>query len=208
MGKICYIVGAGDITNTTIRIPADSFVISADGGYMYLAENGIIPDLAMGDFDSLGYIPDNTQTMVFPCEKDYPDMMLAVLEAAKRGYDDIIIYGGMGGRLDHTIGNLQMLGAFSKKGVKVRLVDDEIVVTAITDSHLELKARSSGTVSVFAFACKEAYGVTIQGLKYELTDSILKADEPLGVSNEFVGNPALISVKQGTLIVIYPKEEK
>lgn len=204
MGKRCCIVGAGDITNTTINIPEDAFIISADGGYQYLADLGITPHLAMGDFDSLGYVPANTDTIIFPCEKDYPDMMLAANEAVHRGYDDILIYGAMGGRLDHTIGNLQMLCAFSQKGIRIRLADNNIVVTAVTNSCLELEARREGTVSVFAFGCKEAAGVTIKGLKYTLADSILRADEPLGVSNEFIGETAYISVKQGTLVIIYP----
>lgn len=207
MGKLCCIIGAGDITNTTINIPDGAFVISADGGYQYLADLGITPDLAMGDFDSLGYVPDNTEIIVFPCAKDYPDMMLAVLEAVKRGYDDILIYGAMGGRLDHTIGNLQMLCAFSQKRIRVKLVDNDVVVTAITDSYMELAARNKGTVSVFAFACDYADGVSIEGLKYQLTDSILKANEPLGVSNEFIGKSARISVRNGTLIIIYPSKE-
>lgn len=202
--KKCYIVGAGDMTKTTINIPQGSFVISADGGYEHLKKANILPDIAMGDFDSLGFVPEDVQTIVFPCEKDYPDMMLAVDEAVKRGYDDIVIYGALGGRMDHTLGNLQMLSYFSQKEIKIALEDDSTLITAISDTEMEFEPRDKGLISVFAFGGM-AWGVTIKGLKYTLDDATLDASIPIGVSNEFIGEKAKISVENGTLILIVEK---
>lgn len=205
MKKTCYIVGAGDITNTTIKIPEDAFVISADGGYEYLKNIGIIPDVAVGDFDSLGYKPNDTETIVFPSEKDYPDMMLAAQEAVSRGFDNIVIYGALGGRLDHTMGNLQLLAFFSQRKITVQLLDDSVAVTSVTDSSINLGKREKGVVSVFAFG-GTAYGVTIKGLKYTLVNANMDPAVPLGVSNEFIGEDASISVEKGNLIIIYERE--
>lgn len=204
MKKTCYIVGAGDISNTTIRIPDGAFVISADGGYGYLKNIGITPDVAVGDFDSLGYMPCDTETITFPAEKDYPDMMLAVEEAVKRGFNDVIVYGALGGRLDHTIGNLQLIAYFSQRKISVRLLDDSIVIACVTDSRLDLGNKKEGLVSVFAFG-STAYGVNIKGLKYTLTDANLDATVPLGVSNEFIGENAYVSVEKGNLVVVYQR---
>jgi len=98
----CYIAGAGEFVENELPIASD-FVIAADGGYTELVGRGIVPDLVVGDFDSLGTAPDHPNIVFSPVEKDDTDMMLAVRQGLDRGYMSFIINGGVGGRLDHTL---------------------------------------------------------------------------------------------------------
>ena len=94
-----YIVGAGEISGKELVIPSGAFVIAADAGLKHLEAINIVPDLIVGDFDSLGEIPSGENVVYHKPEKDDTDMLLAVREALNRGARTIIIYGGLGGRL-------------------------------------------------------------------------------------------------------------
>lgn len=91
-------------------------VIAVDGGFASLAAVDCAPDLAMGDFDSLGYVPEGMSVKAFSPEKDASDMELALEEALARGADAVEVYGALGGRLDHTVANLQLLASFAERG--------------------------------------------------------------------------------------------
>ena len=80
MNNICYIVGAGDNTGTNFTKKENDYVIAVDGGYKIVKKLGISPDLTLGDFDSLGYVPDELNIKTFQVEKDYTDTMIAVME--------------------------------------------------------------------------------------------------------------------------------
>ena len=138
------------------------------------------------------------------CKKDYTDTMIAVMEAIKLGYTDIRIYGGTGGRADHTFANIQTLLYGAKKGADMRMVDSDRVYNVINDSKIILKNRICVNLSIFALGDK-AEGVSILGAKYELKDGTLTNDYPLAVSNTFVGNDVSIEVKKGALLIIYDR---
>jgi thiamine pyrophosphokinase len=143
MGKLCCIIGAGDITNTTINIPDCAFIISADGGYQYLADLGIIPDLAMGDFDSLGETPDFENKVVLPCEKDFTDMKTAVDEGLKRGYNEFAVFGALGGeRADHSVANIALLSYICSKGATGRLIHNGKVFLGFSDGKITLPQKA------------------------------------------------------------------
>ena len=199
----CYIFGAATISIPLKFTPSEcDFVIAADAGYKFLLSQNIKPNLLVGDLDSLGYVPDNIELVRFPSVKDDTDMMLAINEGIKRGYKEFIIYGGMGGKLEFTLANLQILYNIVNQGCKCYFVDNNRLVTAVKNSKLEFDENFRGRISVFAGAT-EACGVTINGLKYTLNDGILKCDNPLGVSNEFIGECGYISVADGILYIIY-----
>jgi len=113
MSKVCYLIGAGEHYDNIICKPdSDDYVIAVDGGYEYATTHNITPDLIMGDFDSVSVFPgENTSIPVisFPAKKDYTDMMLAAKKALELGFTTILIYGGTGGRTDHTFANIQLL---------------------------------------------------------------------------------------------------
>lgn len=202
---ICYIVGAGENYGLDFTPSADDFVIAADAGILCLEQIGITADLVIGDFDSLDYIPSHPNTIALKTEKDETDMFAAVREGIKAGYCDFHIYCGTGGRIDHTIANLQVLAYLSQNRMQGFLFDRDNVITAITDREMTFEAIPSGYISVFSYT-EKSEGVYLQGLKYELDNAMLTNTFPLGVSNEFIGRESSISVGRGTLLIIFPKE--
>ena len=128
MKSVCCIVGAGP---SPAYVKDGAFVIAADGGLSKLQALGIIPDLILGDFDSLGSRPAGDNVLTYPVEKDDTDTMLAIKEAIWRGYQTLYISGGIGGRLDHTMANLQSLLFARKCGVEAFLVGENEAVTAL-----------------------------------------------------------------------------
>lgn len=198
----CHIIGAGDFCPEKFEPQPEDFIIAADGGYAHLESAGLRPDLLLGDFDSLENRPANVEIISFPREKDATDTMLASEEAMRRGYDELLIYGATGSRLDHSLANIQLLADLSQKKARAILVGPNFSITAVTDSSLHFNAKARGTISVFCNGA-DAGGVSLRGLKYPLDNVILKANCPLGVSNEFTGTQAEAEVKTGTLIVIW-----
>lgn len=201
MVKLCCIVGAGDMSGTDLYIPDGALVIAADAGLLPLQRAGASPDLIVGDFDSLGEIPDGGNVLQYPAEKDDTDLMLAVRKALSRRCDTIIIYGGLGGLFDHSLANLQTLGYIAAKGAAGYLVGCGCVCTVIKNGCLSFSDNIRGRLSVFSLG-ETAGGVTLSGVKYPLNDYELTNTFPLGVSNE-LEKGARVSVKDGSLAVIW-----
>lgn len=200
MGR-CLIFCAGGFEKPALPIEKDDYILAADGGLAHVQNLGLTPHGIIGDFDSLGYIPENAQ--VFPVEKDDTDSMLAVRKGLELGYKEFILYGALDGpRLDHTIANLQTLLFLENHGAHGTLAGLRYLITTVKDRVLRLPKAESGIVSVFCLG-EPARCVSIRGLQYELEEGTLESGFPLGVSNHFVGKEASISVKRGTLIVMY-----
>lgn len=201
MKKICFVVGAGDFFKEELYIPDESFVIAADGGYRHLENAGIKPDVVLGDFDS-SPVPEHPHVVRHSAEKDDTDMLLALKTGLELGYVNFVLLGGMGGRLDHTLANIQTLTYLSRRGARGLLFGGGTAISAITDSRMQFSEKCSGTVSVFSTGGR-AEGVNLKDLKYPLTEAVLNDDTPLGVSNEFKGISAEISVRKGNLIIFW-----
>ena len=138
-----------------------------------------------------------------PAEKDDTDLALAADEAIRRGATELYIYAALGGRLDHTVANLQLLASLAARGIRATLFGaDGTAVTALASGESAAFSPRAGLLSVFAFG-GTASGVTLSGVKYPLSDATLTPDRPLGVSNEFVGEAASVAVKAGTLLLFY-----
>ena len=202
----CYIFGAGSYYGLSRRPAPGDTVIAADGGWRVCREEGIVPDLLLGDFDSLHTVPDFAHIRRVPVEKDDTDMMLAIKEGLARGETEFHLYGGMGGRTDHTIANLQGLLYLAERGAQGWLYGDRERFTAIRNGEIDLPAREKGIVSVFCMGA-DAQGVTIEGGQYTVHDAVLTASFPLGVSNHFVGNPVRVAVTRGSLRIALIEKE-
>ena len=201
MNMRCFIAGAGEYSGCVTPRRGD-YIIAADGGYTELILHGITPDIVVGDFDSLGSPPEHPNVMQCPAEKDDTDIMIAIKKGFAEGCNTFIIDGGLGGRLDHTFANFQLLAYISKNGARGYLLGRDITITAVTNGSISFLPGAAGIVSVFSMGGKAA-GLTLKGLKYPLVNATLTDDYPLGVSNEFTGEPASISVRYGTLIIMW-----
>ena len=200
MGK-CYIVGALPEKLSFEKLPGD-LVIAADGGFDSLAEAGIEPDTVIGDMDSVSSVDrfGAAEVIRYPVEKDYTDTELAVGLGIRRGYGEFVIYGCAGGLLDHTLGNIALLKSLALRGCRAVLVSGGWGAAALSGGTLNFSGSASGRLSVLSMT-DTARGVTIRGMKYGLENAELTSLVTIGVSNEFTGEKASISVKNGVLCV-------
>ena len=196
----CFLFGAGPFFGLPVPPQPGDLILAADGGYRHCQTAGLRPDLLLGDLDSLETPPQALPVQTFPAEKDDTDTMLAVKYALAQGCTTVHLYGCTGGRLDHTLANLQTLGYLAQAGAAGYLYDETYVFTALADGHLTLPAREAGIFSLFCLG-EAAKGVTIRGGQYPLDRATLSPFFPLGVSNHFLGNPVEIQVEHGCLLV-------
>ena len=202
--KECVIFCAADFNGLARPIGKDAFVIAADGGLRHTQSLNITPNAVLGDFDSLGFCPEGAN--VFPVEKDDTDAMLAVRLGLRRGCDEFLLYGSLDGpRLDHTVANFQTLQYLADHGAVGYLIGNTTMVTVVKNGKITFPAGCSGTVSVFCMG-QDAEGVTETGLFYGIEDGVFTSGFPLGVSNHFTGKKAEISVKNGSLLVLWEKQ--
>lgn len=207
----CLIIGAGESEPSKIIKPqAEDYVIAADGGFDVLQQAGILPHVWIGDMDSTQVTGNHTkgiqngleevQLVKLPKEKDDTDMLAAIRLGLERGYREFLLYGSLGGRLDHTIANIQCLQFLKERGATGRLYGKNETVELIQNETIRFCADQKGMISVFAFG-GEARGVTEKGLKYELEQVTLVPGFPIGVSNEFIGCESEITVEEGRLLI-------
>lgn len=209
MSGKCIIVAAGDLTMGELAVQDEDYIIAVDGGLSYCGILAVEPDMIIGDFDSVSeqekmaiealkeQIPE--RIMELPAEKDDTDMMAALKYGLELGYRDFRIYAGTGGRLEHTFGNIQSLLYLKNHGATGFLVDGTGMVLVLQNEAIHLNKNLEGYLSLFSLG-KEAKGVTIQGMKYPLNNYTMTNDFPIGISNEFIGEEAVISVEDGELV--------
>lgn len=207
----CIIIGAGDLTVGHVNVSEDDLVIAVDGGINYCGVLEIEPDIILGDFDSVNeaqreailqmkeQVPD--RVMLLNPEKDDTDMLAAIRLGLKKGYDYFLIYGGTGGRMEHTLANIQCLLFLKNQGAVGYLMDGNGMIFVMKNEEVKLRDNLEGYFSLFCLG-KEAKGVYIKGMKYELEDYTMTNDFPIGVSNEFIGKEATVSVRDGELVGI------
>ena len=186
----CYIFCAGGFETLAEPIGNGDYVLAADSGLKHLQALGIRPDGIIGDFDSLGYVPEGAQ--VFPVKKDDTDSMLAVRRGLALGY------------LDHAIANLQTLCFLAEHGAQGYLVGLTTIAAAVREQTLAFPETWTGTLSLFCFGRDST--VTLRGLQYELEKGVLTSRFPLGVSNHFVDKAATVTVHEGCVVALYDVE--
>lgn len=204
--RICYVVGAMSLS-LALRpypIPGD-YVIAADRGFDSLMAYGVDPDLVVGDFDSLGHAPNHPNIIQLPVEKDDTDLVFALRKGLELGYRRFVLLGGVGGRLEHTMGNLQLLDWLTTQGAQGFLAGEKTAATALRNGALTFPPSMTGYLSVFCNS-GTARGVTLSGLKYPLESYEMSGSFPIGVSNQFTGVPATVAVDDGCLLLLW--EEK
>ena len=203
MGR-CVIVGGAEIGNYDLvrRVLRETdYVIFCDSGLKHQAALGVRGDLIVGDFDSHENPHLPVETIVLPREKDDTDTVYAVKEALQRGYDDFLLVGVVGGRLDHTLGNVSILLKLDALGKRGRILDDYSEMEIVSRTPVSIPDRFSFFSLLNITGC--ARGVTIRGAKYPLSDAEISCEYQYGVSNEVLpGGEATVSLQEGKLLLI------
>ena len=202
--KRCVIIGGAGIGNyDAVRkhLKPYDFNIFCDSGLRHLNRLAIEPHLIVGDFDSHPNPHSDAETIVLPCEKDDTDTVFAVKEAVRRGFDDFLLIGVVGARLDHTLGNVSILLMLDSLGKKAKIIDDY--------SEMEIVSKSPAFIdNSFAYfsllnISGTAKGITIENAKYPLDNASITCEYQYGISNEVLpGALAKVSVSEGRLLLI------
>ena len=183
------------------------FIIAADRGSECLYNYGIIPDLLLGDFDSVKKeILDNLKLQIkevlqFPPEKDYTDTEIAIIEAIKRGAKKIYLFGAIGSRMDHTLGNIGLILTTKKRGATLEIIDDNNRVY-LGEKKMKLFGEYGENISFHAL-CDKVKNFKISGAKYNLETCDINLLDPRAICNEFVDTPIEISYEEGELLILH-----
>ena len=200
----CIIIGAGNFQNEIINKEKDDLLICADAGYSYVKDMNIDVDLLVGDFDSLNSVPSDINIYKLPKEKDETDLYIAIEEGIKKGYQEFYIYGALGGRIEHSFANIQILSKLAKQNIKAKLIDQNTVVEVLTEGVHIYSKEMIGYFSLFSLSEKSV--ITIENLKYELNKQELTYLFPLGIDNEFIGKESTINIHKGLVLSIINKK--
>lgn len=203
--KKCFLYCAGEYCDGYINPTSEDIVVAVDAGYETLKKLCIKPSLAVGDFDSLGFLPEDVEVIRHPSIKDDTDTVLAARYMLERGISQFYIFGAFGKRLDHSIANIQLMGNLAKQGAVAFAFDEGYTYTVIHNASLSFDKSYEGTVSAFAIG-DSVKNVSMTGLKYTLFNAEIFCDNPIGVSNEFIGENASISVGDGILLVMFERK--
>lgn len=202
-----YIFGGAYIRDySKINIEKNSFIICADSGLKHVQNLKLLPSCILGDFDSYyGDIPyTNVEVIKYPKEKDDTDLMIAVKYAIEKKYDDIVIYGALGQRLDHTFASVQTLNYIYEQGLTGVLVGDDDIVMIQKKGICKYSKKEDYYFSIFNMSEKSTK-ISINGFKYNVNKALISNFFPIGVSNEILNEEAEIEVISGELLIIYSK---
>lgn len=199
--KVAIILKSPDFSD----VVTEQMVIYADAGYKHAEKVGKKKVLAVvGDFDSLGGVPNGEKTVELNVQKDYTDGERAVRYAVELGYDELIIYGAYGGKIEHVLGNIALLKVASNLGVKARIMDGENI-TELVSGKVALTTKKNGTVSILPYGEKCCITDSV-GLFYPLKNLTLTNADTRGISNVAEQEQIKFNVVEGEALVVYPKE--
>ena len=198
------IIAAGNSNNPQKLLEyadAADYISCADAGYEHAKSVGIVPDILVGDFDSLSEKPAEFLRVVkLPVEKDETDTLYALRFAFSKGATKIVLYGGIGSRFDHSYANICLLHHAMIRDIPM-VVTDGTTEVYLTDSQLTLKGKKGQTISIYAFSdiCQ---GVSLRGFYYPLENVLLEKYNIIGTSNLITEDVAEISVSDGNLLIV------
>jgi thiamine pyrophosphokinase len=213
MGRVAFVFAGGDAPRPDALdgLPPPDVVIAADSGLHHALALGARVDLVVGDFDSADADAVNTAVAAgaslaaHATAKDATDLELALDAARDAGCGRVVVVGGYGGRPDHFVANLLLLGAARLEGIEVeaRMGDARVHVVR---RHCELTARPGDVCTLLPLG-GAAVGVRTEGLRFPLDHETLAPGSTRGVSNEFLDTRASVSLDAGILLAILPRPE-
>jgi thiamine pyrophosphokinase len=185
------------------QIKEGDTIICADSGYNHAVKMGIVPNLVIGDFDSVGAVPKDIACVRFPSRKNLTDTEIAIEYARDKGFCEFLILAATGIRADHSLTNILLLKGISERGERAVLIDEHNKITA-TNSHLLIHEAKGSIVSLVPLTdCK---GVSTKNLEYPLCNADMYVGKGLGVSNIMTADNAEVTVNTGVLLVIVAKD--
>lgn len=211
MKKIVFILTGGQIRDLTfLRLKVAELkpieIICADSGAGHAYAIGIIPQVIIGDMDSLTpavleyYKEQGSKIIRYPEAKDETDTQLAVEYAVSLAPDEVYVFGAFGSRIDHVFGNMSLMVFGAKKGMQVKLVDEWCEAFVITDKCV-IDGEVGQTVSLLPFS-DIVTGITLDGFEYQLHNGVMEMGQPYGISNRLAAAKAIISIQTGFLLVV------
>ena len=207
----CILIGAGDLTVSEIPVGENDLCIAVDAGYEYCKLLEIVPDYILGDFDSISEKEaegvaeiakqEEEKVIILPAEKDDTDMLAAIRLGLSQGYQSFRIYGGMGGRIEHTIANIQCLLYLKEHNAVGYLMDGTGMILVAKEEKISFQNSLEGYLSLFSMGEKAT--VSIENMKYLLEEQEITNSFPIGISNEFIlGEKGKITVHKGAVVMI------
>lgn len=175
---------------------SDSLIIACDAGYNYLKKRGIVPNIILGDFDSLGYVPEGA--LVYPCDKDYTDGELALIKCHELSVSDVDFICAGGKRDDQFFANIGLLGAAKSMGIRARTVTNAGVIYFLND-RATFDCPCGAVVSVYAL--ENSVIKSSSGLKYVYDNTELKVGSSLGISNVALSDKFSLELSYGAVLV-------
>lgn len=207
MDGLCLLISGGVFCEIPNELRTAEYVIACDRGWQYAERLGIAPRLVVGDFDSSPPPEADVSIERLPTRKDDTDTQYAARRALDLGYRDIAICCAFGGRLDHTLANIQTAAWLAARHARVRLVGGDADAIVFSGGTERFPRREGWSLSLFALS-NRCEGVTIRGTKYECEDVPLTNTFPLGVSNVWASEAAEVSVKNGILLALRSKLQR
>lgn len=204
MRAFIYAGGTVYAEGVTEMPEAGDLTIAADSGWRNAQKLGVVPELLAGDFDSLGEpdVPAGVEIVRVPTEKDDTDTQLAVRLALERGADEIVLIAGLSGRIDHTLSTLAILEDLRARRVRAILTNGHNRVRFLRAGSLLIPKDPNFRYLSLLAVTERVSGVTVDGCKYPLRNATLTRRNQYAVSNEILGNAALIAVRRGSVCVV------
>ncbi|MDF2616136.1 MAG: thiamine diphosphokinase [Sedimentibacter sp.] len=206
------IANGDDVDKISLENLNIDYVICADGGLEKAEKLQVVPDLILGDFDSVN--PDvlekykkKSEIMKYPAEKDFTDMELSIEIAVKKGYKDIVLVGATGGpRLDHSLANMMLLEKYHQLGINIIIIDNKNKIQIIADNcNIMLNKKEGSFVSLIPLT-ENISGLTLEGFKYPLDRVVVKRGSTLCVSNEIILDKGRIILESGTALLFISRD--
>jgi thiamine pyrophosphokinase len=207
--KAIVVAGGDAVPEDAAQLFGADLLIAADSGARWLDASGAVPDLVIGDLDSVDPVLLDRLAGAgvgierHPVEKDASDLELALARAVAAGADDVVLLGALGGRrLDHELANLLLLVGRDWLGHRLRIVRGGTTVRAVNGGEtIELSGDEGDLVTLLPLA-GDAEGVRSHGLRYPLDGELLRFGRSRGLSNVIQRAPGWVSLESGLLFVI------
>lgn len=206
------IANGDDVDKSSLEHMKADYVICADGGLEKAEKLQVVPDLILGDFDSVNRVvlekyKKNSEVMKFPAEKDFTDMELSIETAVKKGFKDIVLVGATGGpRLDHSLANIMLLEKYYKLGINIIIIDNNNKIQIVADNCNMLLDKKEGSFVSLIPLTENISGLTLEGFKYPLDRVVVKRGSTLCVSNEIISDKGRIILEKGTALLFISRD--